>query len=160
MQRRLLEAGLWTRVRSTFPGLIQREESLLAKGIPDCYYPGGWIELKVLRRTTLIEPHEFSVKWGISGPQAAWHYRWHRAGGVSHVIAAHYLADESLVYYIIKGEHVMHHYRLQPAPRLVQRGRLDWSFLARSTSPPLVCVEGDDASGRSDIGPRGVDRAQ
>ena len=130
MQRRLLEAGLWTKVRASFPGLIQREESLLRAGLPDCYYPGGWIELKVLRRHGIVQPDNHLVKWGISGPQAAWHYRWYRAGGISHVIAAHYVGDgEELVFYVIDGEHVMHHYRNHAAPRIIQRGKLDWSFL-------------------------------
>lgn len=120
------ESEFWSkRVRTSFPGHIERIESLSSLGVPDTYFTlggvSGWIELKVLRRQAPVK-HDELLDWGIRQDQAKWHWRWTRAGGIS-LILVEQLTNRGPFYYVFHGCHALRaRMRIAPVPFLCLHG--------------------------------------
>lgn len=137
------ESAFWQRrIKPTFPGHIERIESLSSLGVPDTYFTinglTAWIELKVLKRIAPPRRDEV-IDWGLRREQATWHWRWTRAGGSSIVLIERHVHRRT-VYHWFHGCYALRAYmRRAPVPFLTHDW-LDWSVILKTQA---VCHDND-----------------
>jgi hypothetical protein len=139
MAAALTESQFWSRhVRNSFPGYIERIESLASLGVPDTFFTTdggltGWIELKVLRRVERVQPNEV-VNWGIRREQATWHWRWARAQGISLILVAQPMRG-GVMYYWFHGCYALRARMMQMPVPFYAASNLDWKRILRCAIP-------------------------